>query len=321
MPVTADPRSSAAPSPEATGSACVFVVGMHRSGTSAATEVLARLGLHPPEPGDRFETTQWNERGNWESRSLTSFNKRLLERLGGSWSVPPELDPDWEAHDALADDRAEGARIFAGAYPRRPLAWKDPQLCLVLPFWRRVVPGPHAALLVYRDPLEVAGSLSARNGLPELHGLALWERYVRAACTSLHGVPTLACDSRQLVEDPSAWGGRLQEFVSSIGVIAPHVTSDGALGSLDPHLRHQRPPAAGRAGPARDARTLFDALRVLDGIHHRWQAPDLGAEPPWVAEVLGLCRETQRTRRALRAARSSRAYRLAGWLRRAGERP
>lgn len=294
---------------------------MHRSGTSAATEVLARMGLHPPDREDRYPVTQWNEHGNWESRSLTSFNESLLHELGGSWSAPPALDPGWASADALADRRAEGARLFARAYPRRPVAWKDPRLCVVLPFWQRVVDPPRAALFVYRDPLEVAGSLAARNGLPELHGLALWERYVRAACAGLSGLPVLATNDRRLVDEASTWGHELLEFLDSIGLAIPGTAGGDLLGSVDPAMRHQRSTSADRAGPARDCLDLFDRLGALDGAHRPWESLDLGTEPAWVSEVLDLAGATQRTRRALRTARSSPAYRLAGWVRRGRSRP
>lgn len=311
----AAPGRSPAAEATATGSGCVFVVGMHRSGTSAATEVLTSIGLDPPVPEDRFQTSQWNEHGNWESRGLTSFNDRLLSELGGTWSAPPALGPGWQDDGGLDEWRARAGRLFARAFPRRPSLWKDPRLCLVLPFWRDVVGGPQVALLVYRHPLEVAGSLAARNGLTQLHSLALWERYTRAACSNLVGVPTLVSEHRRIVEEPNGWRRSVAAFLAGAGVAADPPGPDAVLESLDPRLRHHRSDGTAIDGPGGSAQELFECLRSFDGGHDAWPEPPLGEEPPWVGEVLELHREVEQGRRALASARSSRAYRVAGWLR------
>ena len=144
----------------------IFVIGMHRSGTSAVTASLAALGIALPEESNRIAASQWNERGNLESRALTDFNDRLLASQGGTWSGPPELPPGWEADPALDSWRAQAGRAFAKFLPSPPMVWKDPRNCITLPFWRTVVAEPLAAVFVYRDPLEVARSLQARVAAP-----------------------------------------------------------------------------------------------------------------------------------------------------------
>ncbi len=289
---------------------------MHRIGTSAATEVLASAGLHAPAPDDRFPTSPWNEHGNWESRSLTGFNDRLLGHLGGTWSAPPPLGPHWEADSALDEWRAEARRLLARAYPQRPSVWKDPRLCLLLPFWQQVVDPPLAALLVYRHPLEVAGSLAARDGLTQLHSLALWERYTRAACSNLRGVPTFSSELRRILEEPAEWRGSVTSFLAALGVSVDAPGPDTVVGSVDPRMRHQRSESSFVAGPGRSTQELFERLESLEGEHRDWRDPQFDAEPPWVGEVLGLRQAVEQARRALRSAESSRAYRAARWLRR-----
>src|SRR5580698_8666659 len=86
--------------PHASGETCVYVVGMHRSGTSATCGLLCHLGLGAPREGDRLRATNANERGFWESKSLNRFDERLLAHLGGSWLAPPTLAPGWEDDSA-----------------------------------------------------------------------------------------------------------------------------------------------------------------------------------------------------------------------------
>jgi hypothetical protein len=88
--------------------------------------------------------------------------------------------------------------------PSGPVAWKDPRVCLLLPYWRSVLPSPLAALFVWRAPLAVAHSLRQRDGMPTLEGLALWERYNRTALEGLEGVDTLVVQYESLIEDAGA---------------------------------------------------------------------------------------------------------------------
>lgn len=314
---TSGPAADSTPRPGADGQACVLVVGMHRSGTSAATEVLASAGFHPPASDDRFPTSGWNEHGNWESRALTTFNDRLLRHLGGSWSAPPSLVGSWERDSSLDGWLAEGGELLARAYPRRPSVWKDPRLCLLLPLWKQLVAAPCATLFVYRHPLEVAGSLAERNGLTQLHGLALWERYTRAACSDLRGVPVFVSDYRRILQEPGEWRKAVTGFLADVGVKIDNPRAAAVGGSVDPGMRRQRSEGA-VVGPGRSAEDVFEHLKGFEGGHRAWPDPQFGAEPPWVGEILGLRLETEMAGRALRTSESSRAYRLARWLRRGG---
>ena len=70
----------------------VFVLGMHRSGTSAATRLVNLLGLPTCIEDDMFPPSFDNPKRNWESMSLTAFNDRVLETLGCDWSCPVAVE-------------------------------------------------------------------------------------------------------------------------------------------------------------------------------------------------------------------------------------
>jgi hypothetical protein len=147
------PRHQETAPDDAPGPRCLYVIGMHRSGTSALTGLLSELGLHGPVDEDLIPTSQWNEMGNRESATLTHFNNRLLRSLGGSWAAPPVLTEGWAGDAGLEDARMEARPLVATAFSDHPFVWKDPRNCLLLPFWRTVISPPNAALFVYRDPL------------------------------------------------------------------------------------------------------------------------------------------------------------------------
>ena len=85
----------------------VFVVGMHRSGTSAAARLVNLLGIPTCVEEDLLLTTADNPRGYWESATLTGLNDRLLDALGCDWTCPVELTAGWEADLAL-EERGSG---------------------------------------------------------------------------------------------------------------------------------------------------------------------------------------------------------------------
>jgi hypothetical protein len=267
---------------------CVFVVGMHRSGTSATAGTLDALGVATPSGKDRVGRRKWNARGYFESERMMTFNDRLLACLGGTWAAPPLLMPGWERDHALDSLRPRAAQFFAETFPARPMAWKDPRNCITLPFWRTVVSPPMAAVFVYRDPLEVARSLHARNGAGVTYSLALWDRHVRCAVTNLVGLPTLVADYARVLDHPSSWIGELVDFLRSIGIEIGAPTRQAAIASLDADLRHQHAPVGRSSGVWDIQYEVLEALRMLDGSHDVWRAPDLGPEPGWVDEVLAL---------------------------------
>jgi hypothetical protein len=64
----------------------VAVLGMHRSGTSAAARVVNLLGVPLLASDDLLPADGVNPRGYWESERLLRANDELLEAAGGSWS-------------------------------------------------------------------------------------------------------------------------------------------------------------------------------------------------------------------------------------------
>jgi hypothetical protein len=156
----------------------IIVLGMHRSGTSLAAELIYRWGAYGSE--DLIQPSQWNPRGYWEYAPLIRFNDRLLHAVGSKWNVPPG-DDGAVLLSRLArrgSYRDEGLRLLdrirSGG---RTWFWKDPRLSILLPFWRRLW-GDVAYVVVVRDPIDIASSLRARDHLPVFASLLLWQRYM-----------------------------------------------------------------------------------------------------------------------------------------------
>lgn len=247
----------------------IFVLGMHRSGTSALARTLGLLGCRAGGPDDFPEADEANPRGYWERRDVWRLDEDLLEALGAAWDEVGHLNPDLllsalPAPDVAAFER-RAREIVAGLDgpdgAGRPWVVKDPRLCLTLPLWQRVASAPICAI-IERSPLSVARSLAARDGFPLALGIALWERYVRSALTVSEGLPRFLVRYEDLIDRPRETAVRLKEELEKRGVTGLADPADGALEAfLDPALeRHPREPEVEAELLNPGQRALVDAL-------------------------------------------------------------
>lgn len=283
----------------------VFILGMHRSGTSAATRLVNLLGVPTCIEEDLLPATADNPRGYWESASLTAFNDRLLTTLGCDWSCPIWLDTGWETAPTLDrfGDQARG--LLPRVFPGDQWVWKDPRNCVTFAFWARYVDADPVAVLVYRNPLEVAASLGARDGFGKPHSLALWERYVRSSLAAIAGVPALVTAYADLLSNPLEWCGLVRQFLSDSGVTTSLLPEAAALEFVDTRLRRSLFAVEDLAADP-DVSTpqlrLFDALENLRGAQESFSAPALPPETPLTEVLLAGRRRTSSRGVALRGA-------------------
>lgn len=156
----------------------VAVAGMHRSGTSMVARILGECGLYIGEPEQLVPATATNPEGHFEHVEFLNLNKAVLVALLGSWKRPPRRFA-WRALGRrLAPLRDDAAALIRRMDRGSPWAWKDPRTSLTLPFWLPLLPDLRVIVCV-RDPLSVARSLEARDGLSTRAGLKLWEAYNR----------------------------------------------------------------------------------------------------------------------------------------------
>lgn len=213
----------------------VYVIGMHRSGTSAATRVLNILGLSAGPETSMLPPAPDNPTGFWESRNVAHVNSRLLSSLGGSWSQPPRMDPGWESHGKVEHFLADiGACVEAirsdGAQAH---VVKDPRFALTLPLWQRVLAG-RDIVLPFRNPLHVSQSLAQRNQIDFDTSAALWLRYVRDAIRNSEH-PALLDYAELMIDTESA----VYNLACELHLPTPSDEAMSAVNAfLDPQLDH-----------------------------------------------------------------------------------
>jgi len=263
---------------------------MHRGGTSALTGVLRLSGLDVGPERELMAATDDNPRGFWELDRLSLFNERLLRELGGRWSGPPDDDPARLMSLAAGEMGERAGALFAELLPRDGWVWKDPRVCLLLPFWRSVLsgrrgPGDDRLVVVatVRNPREVAGSLEARDGLPVSYGLALWERHQRLAMAHSEGLPVYVVPYDSLLDDPVTACEPLLAFLADHGYRTDlDAARIGAEEFLDAGQRHHHATGGLRQVPEATAeqRALAEiAMQRTGDQTGRWHL-DLPAESP-----------------------------------------
>lgn len=271
----------------------LLVVGMHRSGTSAVTGAAGALGFQLVSPDDRLSSHESNPE-HWESLSILLHNDAILAHFGGTWDAPPGLPEGWE-DDERMPDRARAAALLAGAYPGPgPAVWKDPRVCLLLPYWRAVLGSPLAAILVWRPALAVARSLQRRNGLPIPLGVALWERYNRSALANLADTDVYVLDYDAMIDDPAGTITDLASWLRALPIFdeMPPWDSQRAVSVVSDSLRHE---SARTSGDERilleEQRRLTAHLTELTGGHTSLPALPCD-ESPWTSAMLDASRSS-----------------------------
>ncbi len=196
------PKNATSPLTSATKTA-IFVVGFHRSGTSAFARFCNLLGAQMPTGAGLIAPD--NPTGFWEPESIVAIHDQFLASSGLSWDTVDEMPQS--AFDGPNGTAARGklrywlARELAGT---DLLVLKDPRLCMLLPLWVPVVKDLNIRpvyLIPFRNPLETAQSLKQRNSLPISLGLALWSQYIVATERHTRQAPRVFVSYDALLQD------------------------------------------------------------------------------------------------------------------------
>ena len=172
---------------------CIFIVGMHRSGTSALTGTLNLMGV---ELGSEL-MQPWadNPKGFFENNKIWKYNQKILECFGSSWDDPFLYGEDWTLKHDLSPFRPHIENLIQEEFPSAPLfAIKDPRMCILFPLWQeicaqnKIIP---LCLLPFRHPMEVAQSLRKRNGFSIEQGILLWINFVLTSESVTRGFPRI----------------------------------------------------------------------------------------------------------------------------------
>jgi hypothetical protein len=260
-------------------------MGMHRSGTSAVAGALGHIGLQLPAAGDLM-TGRYDNPVHYESEALIGVDDQLLRALGGSWSAPPSLEAGWQTSPVARGLRERAIEAAWRAFPEEgPIAWKDPRLCLLFPFWSTLLETPTVSVLVWRSPMAVARSLRSRQGFTLSHGLSLWYVYARCALAALAGTQVMVTSYEELTRDSRGTLLEMGHWLEKAGALRGHLDErelDRAATSISSERPREHEDTE-LPGPFVAAQ---GALRSLGGPHERLPEISLPEPPPWAADSI-----------------------------------
>lgn len=222
----------------------LLVLGMHRSGTSLLSGLVAAagidLGKYLMPPADD------NPRGYWENQRVVDLHERVLKHFDQSWASWKPLPKNWQDDEAVKRLRGELRAILFEEFGDNTLfCIKDPRLCRLLPMWHDLAGELGLSLygaVICRPLAEVVASLQSRDGMGQAQAEALWLRYGLDLLSGVQDMPQVRTGYDALLHDP-------QPVLREIGQLLGCELDSGNSGLPDPGLRHHNASDA-PAGPA-----------------------------------------------------------------------
>jgi hypothetical protein len=162
-------------------------------------------------------------------------------KLGSSWDRVAGIDDSVFEFASVSALRKEAARLLEEKLAHRDIfGLKDPRMSLLIRFWRPVFQelGIETRFLIsVRNPLDVAASLSKRDGFLEIKSLALWAKYSVACIRDTEGDARVFTCYDTLLQSP---GSELDRIASRLGLPLPSPQALARYASefLSDDLRH-----------------------------------------------------------------------------------
>jgi hypothetical protein len=244
----------------------LLILGMHRSGTSALAHLLCTLGVDFGR--DLMPASPANELGFFEKPEIADANERLLQALGlEGASDPRPLPSGWYGHPVCAPIRGDIVEILRADFDGTPLyAVKDPRICRLVPLWidvLRELGSEPSFIHITRNPLEVADSLAARQGLDARSAQLLWLRHVLEAERGTRGHRRVFVTYRELLTD---WQATADRIGTTLDLSWPNplgAVSEAAEAVLPDRLRHHQRADEDLSGEDGVSRWVAGAYRAL----------------------------------------------------------
>ena len=258
----------------------IFVLGAHRSGTSAVTRMVNLLGAQLPTK--ILGINESNPLGHWEPEEVIALHDDALKSARSSWLDVFDIDEHWFRSIAADEWASKIQSYIIGELLKYPMfVVKDPRVCLLFPLWigalRKIGIEPRC-ILPFRSPIEVAESLTKRNAhampggfLPPEHGYLLWLRYVLAAERHTRGLQRSFVAFDALLSD---WESEADRIADQLGIVWP-LQDRGTKGDISAFLsREHKHQNQGAGAPLSRLGSIYE--RVYSGFQRCVQEPGAG---------------------------------------------
>ena len=246
----------------------IFVIGMHRSGTSLTARLLNLMGAYFGPEGVSTGANQENPKGFWERKDVRALNDMILHSAQAEWHRINDFSLDKVPQNTLADFDKKASRLLLELDAHRPWFLKEPRFCLTFPLWRKHLEVP-ICIHVYRSPIQIAQSLRTRNGFSLQFGLALWEKYTLEDLKVTKGYPNLLVLHSDALAQPLQVVTKLYQQLTDLGCQGLRIPHEKEITSfVTPELHRERGSADFEAGFINKQQTIlveaFESGRIFD---------------------------------------------------------
>ncbi|MCJ7874831.1 hypothetical protein [Phaeobacter sp. J2-8] len=185
-----------------------------------------------------------NPGGYFESQAVRRFNDRLLAASQSNWRDWRPMNANWFASPESQAFAHEAKTLLETEFGNAALVMlKEPRMCRLMPFWQDVIEQSGfeiRPILTHRNPLEVAKSLEARDGIPPAEAMLLWLRHVLDAERASRGMTRHVTSYGALLEN---WVGVANGAGDTLGLVWPRFDDRAAQeieNFLSGTLRHHK---------------------------------------------------------------------------------
>ena len=219
----------------------VFVLGMHRSGTSALTGMLAQADF--TAPSDLMPATVANPKGYWESLGIMGINEAFLAEMESHWSSSLPLPTGWSESISARRWRTSLINMISEAFSGAKLTTiKDPRFCKLIMglepwFESRLI--DTSFLIPIRHPLEVANSLLQAEGIDLYKALRLWIKSIFMTEQATRGHRRKFISFDVLIQDPANCLETCLQLVESAAYPESNASMVDDQNAIRPKINHQ----------------------------------------------------------------------------------
>ena len=159
---------------------CILILGMHRSGTSALTGMLSMLDVYLGS--ELMESNKHNEKGYFENSNFYKINDELLSGINSSWEDIFYNEEKLAKFNNSLELISKLKNIIIEQFNYSNIfAIKDPRIVYLFPIYKKVLDELNINIKIiipYRNPIEVARSLTRRDNFSLEKGMLLWAYHI-----------------------------------------------------------------------------------------------------------------------------------------------
>ena len=270
----------------------IFIIGMHRSGTSFLTNIISKSGAFIPTNLVKPSLND-NPEGFFEPANAVKINNQILDSCGSWWADIKPISINDIEFKKLEGIKQSIQAFIEEEYDNQSKTWviKEPRLSRTLPLWidqvKKMGREP-VVIICTRHPSLCAKSLFKRNKIPIEYSMLSWINHTLNAEYASRSLPRIRTVYGEFFKQPerylSALTNVLREFGVSIEalserheIIKPQISkTNGAEPMYDFPLTAMVYKEIIRSGMRMEnldhskMDEMYDSFRILSSKHSRY---------------------------------------------------